>query len=151
MITSPAASVGSAMFLIICGYLGTTTVTAVLFLTLGVGMGGLGLAGFAINHLDIAPKYAGVLMGITNTAATLPGIVGPQLAKAIAVIVSVCNLYLIPCVYVGSRKDHSLLDFFGMLKLSEMHSPCPVPVSWLYIPAIYSQKYLQSKDAWPAT
>lgn len=139
------------MFLIICGYLGTTTVTAVLFLTLGVGLGGLGLAGFAINHLDIAPKYAGVLMGITNTAATLPGIVGPQLAKAIAVIVSVCNLYLVPGVYVGSRKDHSLLDFFGMLKLSEMRSPRPVPVSWLYIPAIYSQKYLQSKDAWPAT
>lgn len=108
MIASPAASVGSAVFLIICGYLGTTTVTAVLFLTLGVGMGGLGLAGFAINHLDIAPKYAGVLMGITNTAATLPGIVGPQLAKAIAVIVSVCNLYLVPCVYVCGIQEGSL-------------------------------------------
>jgi hypothetical protein len=25
------------------------------------------------NHLDIAPRYADVLMGITNTAGTVPG------------------------------------------------------------------------------
>lgn len=64
--------------------------TAVTFLTLGVGLGGLALAGFAINHLDIAPMYAGLLMGLTNTAATLPGIVGPQVAKVIAAEVSMC-------------------------------------------------------------
>ena len=69
--------------------------TAVLFLTLGVGLGGLALAGFSINHLDIAPRYAGVLMGITNSAATLSGIVGPQVAKAITVTVSVYTL----CVF----------------------------------------------------
>jgi ACS family sodium-dependent inorganic phosphate cotransporter len=41
-------------------------------------LGGLGLtwAGFAPNHLDIAPRYADVLMGITNTAGTLPGVIG---------------------------------------------------------------------------
>lgn len=43
--------------------------------------GALGLlsftyAGFAPNALEIAPKYSGVLAGITNTAATIPGIVG---------------------------------------------------------------------------
>jgi len=26
--------------------------------------------------MDIAPKYAGTLMGITNTAGTIPGIIG---------------------------------------------------------------------------
>lgn len=36
----------------------------------------LGLSAFGVNHLDIAPRYAGVLMGISNTIATLPGIVG---------------------------------------------------------------------------
>ncbi|XP_043263381.1 vesicular glutamate transporter 2-like [Colletes gigas] len=30
-----------------------------------------------VNHLDIAPKHASVLMGIGNTIATLPGIVSP--------------------------------------------------------------------------
>jgi len=29
-----------------------------------------------VNHMDIAPKYAGTLMGITNTAGTIPGIIG---------------------------------------------------------------------------
>lgn len=29
-----------------------------------------------MNHLDVGPRYAGVLMGISNTIATIPGIVG---------------------------------------------------------------------------
>ena len=37
----------------------------------------LNTSSFEINHLDIAPRYAGVLIGITNTAATIPGMVGP--------------------------------------------------------------------------
>jgi ACS family sodium-dependent inorganic phosphate cotransporter len=32
---------------------------------------------FSVNHLDIAPQHAGVLMGISNTVATLPGIISP--------------------------------------------------------------------------
>jgi len=32
--------------------------------------------GFLVNHMDIGPRHAGTLMGITNTAATIPGIVG---------------------------------------------------------------------------
>lgn len=48
---------------------------------LGLMCGALGFAaftwsGFVPNHLDIAPRYADVLMGITNTAGTIPGIVG---------------------------------------------------------------------------
>jgi len=43
--------------------------------------GALGLlaftySGFAPNALEIAPKYSGILAGITNTAATIPGIIG---------------------------------------------------------------------------
>lgn len=33
-------------------------------------------SGFACNHLDIAPRYAAALYGLTNTFATIPGIVG---------------------------------------------------------------------------
>ena len=43
------------------------------------------MSGFGCNHLDIAPRYAGVLMGLTNGVATISGIVGPYVAKAIAV------------------------------------------------------------------
>jgi MFS family permease len=34
-------------------------------------------AGFLVNHLDIGPRYAGVLMGLTNTIGTIPGILAP--------------------------------------------------------------------------
>ncbi len=37
---------------------------------------GLGTGGFSVNHADIGPKHTGSLMGITNTIATIPGIIG---------------------------------------------------------------------------
>ena len=41
-----------------------------------LGLAALTWSGFVPNHLDIAPRYADVLMGITNTAGTIPGIIG---------------------------------------------------------------------------
>lgn len=38
---------------------------------------------FSVNHLDIAPQFASVLMGISNTVATLPGIISPILTGRI--------------------------------------------------------------------
>eukprot|EP00112_Aurelia_sp_Birch-Aquarium-sp1_P008847 Seg1986.2 transcript_id=Seg1986.2/GoldUCD/mRNA.D3Y31 product="Vesicular glutamate transporter 1" protein_id=Seg1986.2/GoldUCD/D3Y31 len=51
----------------------------VLVLVIGGGIEGLAWAGFAVNHLDIAPRYASILFGITNTSATIPGILSPLL------------------------------------------------------------------------
>lgn len=42
-----------------------------------------GRAAFAVNHLDAAPRYAGIVMGVSNTAGTLAGIVGVGLAGSI--------------------------------------------------------------------
>lgn len=44
-----------------------------------LGFLALGRAGFAVNHMDIAPKYAGIVMGVSNTAGTLAGIIGVDL------------------------------------------------------------------------
>lgn len=41
-----------------------------------LGLLALSWSGFLPNHLEIAPRHADVLMGITNTAGTIPGIVG---------------------------------------------------------------------------
>ena len=49
---------------------------AVALVTLSIGGTALGGGGFVVNHFDVAPRYAGILMGISNTAATLPGIIG---------------------------------------------------------------------------
>lgn len=48
--------------------------TSVLLMCGALGALGFTWSGFLPNHLDIAPRYADVLMGITNTAGTVPGI-----------------------------------------------------------------------------
>ncbi|KAL4590415.1 hypothetical protein LXL04_003344 [Taraxacum kok-saghyz] len=47
--------------------------------SVALGFLALGRAGFAVNHMDIAPRYAGIVMGVSNTAGTLAGIVGVEL------------------------------------------------------------------------
>ncbi len=56
---------------------GVAVMTAALF------FGAFALVGFAVNHLDIAPKYAGSLLGVTNTAGTIPGIIGVVVSGAL--------------------------------------------------------------------
>lgn len=67
---------------------------AIAFLILGVGFSGLNATGYAVNHLDIAPRYAGILMGLSNTFATIPGFLSPMLTGIITkhkVRLSFCN------------------------------------------------------------
>lgn len=47
--------------------------------SVALGFLALGRAGFAVNHMDVAPRYAGIVMGVSNTAGTLAGIVGVDL------------------------------------------------------------------------
>jgi len=39
--------------------------------------------GWQINHLDLAPRYAGVLVGITMTAGQLAGVINPLVVAAL--------------------------------------------------------------------
>lgn len=39
-------------------------------------------SGFNVNHLDIAPRYASILMGISNGVGTLSGMVCPLIVGA---------------------------------------------------------------------
>jgi len=73
------ASFGLAgVCLAIIGHIQSVTL-AVVVLTAAMTFVGLGGSGFGSNHLDIGAQYAGILMGISNTAATIPGIVSPIL------------------------------------------------------------------------
>jgi ACS family sodium-dependent inorganic phosphate cotransporter-like MFS transporter 5 len=74
----------AAFFLLICGYFGDTIPMVITFLAVSVGMGGFVAGGHSVNHLDIGASYAGILMGITNMCGTIPGFIGPQVAKLIA-------------------------------------------------------------------
>jgi len=57
----------------------TEAVTAVVLLSIALGLASFTFAGAGCNHLDISPRHAGVIFGISNTAATVPGIVGVAL------------------------------------------------------------------------
>lgn len=61
--------------------LATTTeaLNAVVLLSIGLGLSSFTFAGAGCNHLDISPRHAGIIFGISNTAATIPGIVGVAL------------------------------------------------------------------------
>lgn len=70
--------ISQAGFLVIVGYT-TNKTLAIVGLTLAVGLGGFTWSGFPVNHLDIAPRYAGILFGVSNCLATIPGIFSPLL------------------------------------------------------------------------
>ncbi|KAH1181246.1 hypothetical protein KIL84_002180 [Mauremys mutica] len=55
---------------------------AISFLVLAVGFSGFAISGFNVNHLDIAPRYASILMGISNGVGTLSGMVCPIIVGA---------------------------------------------------------------------
>ncbi|GAQ92627.1 major facilitator superfamily [Klebsormidium nitens] len=52
-------------------------------LTAGLSLGSFALSGLYCTHQDISPKYASVLLGITNTVGAVPGIVGVALTGII--------------------------------------------------------------------
>lgn len=66
-----------AVFLVCVCYVGCSHVLTVLFLTLSTATGGVTGAGVYMNQIDIAPRYAGFLLGITNTFGTIPGVIAP--------------------------------------------------------------------------
>ncbi|XP_026086087.1 vesicular glutamate transporter 3-like [Carassius auratus] len=71
-----------ATLLLVVGYSHTRAV-AISFLILAVGFSGFAISGFNVNHLDIAPRYASILMGISNGVGTLSGMVCPLIVGAL--------------------------------------------------------------------
>ncbi|XP_026867484.1 sialin isoform X1 [Electrophorus electricus] len=66
-----------AGFLFAVGFTGCSSTLAVTFLTVSTTIGGISAAGVFMNQIDIAPRYAGMLLGITNTFGTIPGVLAP--------------------------------------------------------------------------
>lgn len=74
---------GPMICLVLVGYAGCNRTVAITLLCLGVGLNGATFSGYINSHLDIAPNFAGTLMGLTNCAATVPGFVAPMVAGAL--------------------------------------------------------------------
>ncbi|VDO54535.1 unnamed protein product [Onchocerca flexuosa] len=72
---------GQAIFLMASAYCGRDQMTLlIIFLTLGIGLSGIQYAGFVVNYLDIAPTFAGPMLGVGNTISCLAGIIAPMMA-----------------------------------------------------------------------
>ena len=67
--------VGVALFLLLVPTASSPT-SGVLLMCGAAGMLAMCMAGHAANCFDVAPRYADVIFGISNTFATLPGIIG---------------------------------------------------------------------------
>lgn len=81
---------------IVLSYIGCERVVAVILMTIAVTSVGGMFSGFLSNHIDIAPNFAGTLMALTNTVATIPGIVVPIfVGKLLAIDVSGFYAFLI--------------------------------------------------------
>ena len=80
-------------------------------LTIGVALTGTQFCGFVVNHVDIAPRYAGVLFGISNSIAAMCGFFAPYVVGLIT-------------------KDVS--EFINTLNMKHV-SPLPIQVSTLTV------------------
>ncbi|XP_066253902.1 sialin [Euwallacea similis] len=75
-IATGVASLGPLVCFVLLCYIGGS-VAGVILMTLAVtAIGGM-FSGFLSNHIDISPNFAGTLVAITNTVATIPGIAVP--------------------------------------------------------------------------
>ncbi|XP_038023251.1 sodium-dependent phosphate transport protein 3-like isoform X2 [Anas platyrhynchos] len=74
-----------SIFLVAVPYIGCSSTAAVVLLTLALTIISMTGAGININHIDIAPRYAGFLLGVTNTLGIISGIIAPT---AVGLLVS---------------------------------------------------------------
>lgn len=68
---------GPAIALVAASFSGCDRWLTVAILTVGVGLNGGIYSGFKVNHLDISPRFAGILMAFTNCLANLAGLLAP--------------------------------------------------------------------------
>ncbi|KAL3281330.1 hypothetical protein HHI36_004539 [Cryptolaemus montrouzieri] len=114
------AFIAQTVFMMGTAYATSTTVS-VICLIMAVGLGAFAWAGFSVNHLDIAPQHASVLMGIGNTFATLPGIVSPILSGYVVttptkgewqiVFFVTAGIYLFGCLFYWTFASGELQDW----------------------------------------
>lgn len=69
--------------LIVIAYIGCERTVSTVLLILSIVISGAIFVGHLTNQNDLAPNYAGILMGITNTPGTISAFVLPALVGAL--------------------------------------------------------------------
>ncbi|CAG8718499.1 23889_t:CDS:2, partial [Gigaspora margarita] len=84
-------------------YLAKTSLEGLLMMTIGFALYSFKVSSYLVSHLDIAPKYAGVICGIRNTFGMVPALFGIALTGWIlevtandwSIIWCICSLFYI--------------------------------------------------------
>lgn len=91
-------------------------------MTLAVTAIGAMFCGFLSNHIDIAPNFAGTLVALTNTVATIPGITVPFAVSALTEKdVSIYHSYKTRSVQPDVIFYRILLALGGLFSGSQWH------------------------------
>ncbi|XP_020281919.1 sialin-like [Pseudomyrmex gracilis] len=77
------SQVPSSVFLLVIAYIGCDRVTSTVLLTISIVVSGAIFVGHLCNQNDLAPNYAGILMGITNTPGTISAFILPPIVGAL--------------------------------------------------------------------
>lgn len=112
----------SGILLIALGYISCDNpYLAVAVLSVATGFCGLQFPSVLVNHVDIAPPFAAVLLGISNTAATIPGFVAPYLVKTLTpnsrqsewqlVFYISAAIYVVGTIFYGIFADGEVQDW----------------------------------------
>ena len=88
-----------ALCLIVLTFVGCDPLITVALFTVAIGFSGAKYSAYLTNHIDIAPNYAGTLLGLANCFATIPGWTAPLVAGALT---NGQVQTLLVCIYVLS-------------------------------------------------
>ncbi|XP_065367463.1 putative inorganic phosphate cotransporter [Calliphora vicina] len=102
---------------------------AVVLIALTVGFNAASFLGFQVNHIDLSPNFAGVLMGITNCAANVMSILAP-LVKGF-LVQDETNVFEWRLVFIIAGGFYGIANLlfviFGQTKIQPWNDPLPQP------------------------
>ncbi|XP_013788638.2 putative inorganic phosphate cotransporter [Limulus polyphemus] len=118
-ICNSVAFAGSGICLLGVTWAGCNDMLSISLFVLGMGFNGFIFSGFMVTHVDMAPDFAGTLMGMTNGVANLAGILAPYAVGVITEHKQTLHqwnivFYVSACVFFFTG---TLFMFFGSAEL----------------------------------
>lgn len=126
------STVPPSVFLIIIAYIGCDRVTSTVLLTLSIVVCGAIFVGHLCNQNDLAPNYAGILMGITNTPGTISAFILPPIVGALVAEGHTIARWRIAywITIVAQILAFLIFGTFGSGKIQEWNYPIPDVENW---------------------
>ncbi|XP_076371087.1 putative inorganic phosphate cotransporter isoform X6 [Tachypleus tridentatus] len=141
------AFAGTGICLLSVTWAGCNHVQSILSFSLGMAFNGLIASGFMVTHMDMAPDFAGTLMGMTNGVANLAGILAPYAVGIITEHKQTLHqwnivFYISACVYFFTG---ALFMLFGTAELqpwgvAKVHDYCFVESQYKNIQEVDDDK-----------